>query len=80
MDRYFSGNPILMKQKESTEFSWTLLFIVTASSFLIFSLCLKLLDGSFSQAGMFFKIGLITAALCIINGISYIVVTRYSRD
>jgi hypothetical protein len=63
-----------MNQNEPSGFSWELLFIVTAVSFLSFSLLTKLLDGSPAHVSLFLKIGLIALGLGIISTIGNAIV------
>jgi FtsH-binding integral membrane protein len=56
-----------MKTKQDPEFSWNMLFIVTAISFLAFSGFIKLIDGSPEHAGFFLKIGVASLVLFIVS-------------
>jgi hypothetical protein len=47
-----------MKRQKEKEFSWVGLFMITAISFCLFSLFLKMIDGSPTHSALFFKIGI----------------------
>lgn len=55
-----------MEEKDE-KFSWTLLFFVTAASFLIFSALTRLLDGPPSHYSLFFKISIGVLILAILS-------------
>lgn len=54
-----------MENKDTSEFSWSGLFIVTACCSFLFNGVIKLLDGDFSN--LLFVIGTIAAFLTIVN-------------
>lgn len=54
-----------MQDDELDEFPWSILFLVTAGSSLLFNIALKMLDGNFSSL-LFFVSGF-TAFLGIVN-------------
>lgn len=62
---YITGNFTPMKEKESTEFSWTLLFLVTSVCFFIFSAVIKFLNGE--HEGLFFCVCLVSLGLGIFS-------------
>jgi len=56
-----------VKEKETENFSWTLLFFVTSASFLGFSGLANLLSAEPSHVSLFFKISVTTAVLAFIS-------------
>jgi hypothetical protein len=52
-----------MEQRETTQFSWIWLFVITAVSFFMFSGFVKVLNGSSAHAALFFKIGIVALVL-----------------
>ena len=69
-----------MKTKGDPEFSWVLLFAVTSGSFFIFSLLIKLLEGSSDHVSLFFKTGIVSLGLTIIVTISGMLAKTVSDD
>ncbi len=55
-----------MTEKDPNRFSLTLLLMVTAISFLAFGGFIRLIDGSYTQALLLIKIGLISLGIAII--------------
>lgn len=53
--------------KETGQFSWTLLFVVTGASFLIFSGLTRLLDGPSTHVALFFKIAIASSLSALIS-------------
>lgn len=58
-----------MKSNNDRGFSWALLFAVTSGSFFIFSLLIKLLEGSPDHVGLFIKTGFVALGLSVISSI-----------
>jgi hypothetical protein len=56
-----------MKPKQDTEFSWSILFLVTALSFLAFSGFIKLINGNSGHVALFVKIGVASLALFFLS-------------
>ena len=54
-----------MREDEMNEFSWSMLFIVTACSSFIFNLLIKIMDGHFSN--LLLKVGSIATLLAALN-------------
>jgi hypothetical protein len=52
-----------MRQKETAEFSWPGLLIVTSFCFLVFSVLIKYLNGSPVHSALFFKTGIVAFVL-----------------
>ncbi|MBL7739515.1 MAG: hypothetical protein JNK14_09865 [Chitinophagaceae bacterium] len=69
-----------MMSKEDNRFSFPLLFLVTGSSFILFSLAIKLLDGQSSHISLFIKVGIGTLALSLISFIGSMVTNASSEE
>lgn len=61
----------LMDEKDSWRLSWPALFIVTALSFLLFNVIVKLLEGSYSP--LLTRISLVAAALGALSWLGSII-------
>jgi hypothetical protein len=59
-----------MAEKDPEDISWAIRFIIISISFFIFSLLIKLLNGTPDNISLFIKIGFISiglSVLCIVN-------------
>jgi hypothetical protein len=56
-----------VKERNEDQFSWTLLFVVTGTSFLVFSGLAKLLDALPSHVSLFLKISIAAAILALVS-------------
>jgi hypothetical protein len=64
-----------MKPKDKEEFSWTGMFISIGISFILFSLFIKLIDGTSSHSSVFFKIAMVSL-VCWVIAYIYEILTK----
>jgi hypothetical protein len=69
-----------MKHKDDDRFPLPLLLLITAVSFLIFSLIIRLLDGSPSHAGLFVKVGIAALALSLVSFVRTLALKSSSEE
>ncbi len=67
-----------MEERESNNFSWTIFFIVTGVSFLLFSLLMHLLV--IPHANLFLKTGIVSTGIAVITSLAELLSSKLSSQ